>query len=79
MNECFKALASKLSSSSGVASQLKAVKDQAEAQFELISIVEARPQDVLNGKLGQCGYTYGRGRVVRPWRPCDVGVTKVQT
>ena len=79
MNECFKALARKLSSSSGVASQLKAVKDQAEAQFELISIVEARPQDVLNGKLGQCGYAYGRGRVVRPWRPCDVDVTKVQT
>lgn len=77
MNECFKALASKLSSSSGVASQLKAVKDQAE--FELISIVEARPRDVLNGKLGQCGYTYGRGRVVRPWRPFDVGVTKVQS
>ena len=79
MNECFKALARKLSSSSGDASQLKAVKDQAEAEFELISIVEARPQDVLNGKLGQCGYAYGRGRVVRPWRPCDVDVTKVQT
>jgi hypothetical protein len=42
LNECIKALASKLSSSSGVASQLKAVKDRAEAEFELIAIVVAR-------------------------------------